>query len=237
MSRKLDLSHSLQQRAETFFPGGVNSPVRAFRAVGGEPPLIVSGRARTSTDADGNRYLDYVLSWGPLILGHAHPPWSRPCIEAARKGTSFGASTPAEADLAEEVIRALPSIEKLRFVSSGTEATMTRHPRGARLHQARLHRQVRGLLPRPRRRPAGQGRQRRRHLRHPRLGRRSRGVRRNTLTLPYNDVAALEAAFAVQGPDRRVIVEPVVGNMGCVPPEPGFLEAIRAADPAARARC
>ena len=108
VSRKLNLSHSLQQRAETFFPGGVNSPVRAFRAVGGEPPIIVSGSGARMTDADGNRYIDYVLSWGPLMLGHCAPEVVEAVIEAARKGTSFGASTPSEADLAEQVIQAFP---------------------------------------------------------------------------------------------------------------------------------
>jgi len=125
VSRKLELSHALQQRAETFFPGGVNSPVRAFRAVGGEPPMIVSGEGARMTDADGNRYIDYVLSWGPLMLGHCAPEVVAAVMEAARKGTSFGASTPAEADLAEQVIEAFPSMEKVRFVSSGTEATMS----------------------------------------------------------------------------------------------------------------
>ena len=125
MSRKLDCSHKLQQRAEAFFPGGVNSPVRAFRAVGGEPPVIVSGQGARMTDADGNSYLDYVLSWGPLILGHCAPQVLEAVLDAARRGTSFGASTPAEADLAERVIDAFPSIEKMRFVSSGTEAVMS----------------------------------------------------------------------------------------------------------------
>jgi glutamate-1-semialdehyde 2,1-aminomutase len=131
--RKLDRSHSLQQRAEQFFPGGVNSPVRAFRAVGGEPPMIVSGSGARMTDADGNSYIDYVLSWGPLMLGHCAPAVVEAVIEAARKGTSFGASTPAEADLAEEVIKAFPSMVKLSFVSSGTDATMSafRLARGA----------------------------------------------------------------------------------------------------------
>src|SRR5208283_2579916 len=101
-------SQALQQRAEKFFPGGVNSPVRAFRAVGGEPPMIVSGQGATMTDADGNRYLDYVLSWGPLMLGHCAPQVVEAVIEATRRGTSFGASTPSEADLAEEVIKAFP---------------------------------------------------------------------------------------------------------------------------------
>ena len=125
LSVKLENSRKLHQRAERLFPGGVNSPVRAFGAVGGEPPIMVRGQGARMWDADGNEYLDYVLSWGPLILGHAHPNVMSAIEEAARKGTSFGASTPAEADLGEEVVRAFPSIEKLRFVSSGTEATMS----------------------------------------------------------------------------------------------------------------
>src|SRR5438270_497525 len=125
MSHKLDRSRALQERAERLIPGGVNSPARAFDAVGGVPPMIVRGEGARLHDADGNRYVDYVGSWGPLILGHAHPTVLRAVEEAARKGTSFGASTPSEADLAEEVVRAFPSMEKVRFVNSGTEATMS----------------------------------------------------------------------------------------------------------------
>ena len=196
VSRKLDRSHSLQQRAETFFPGGVNSPVRAFRAVGGEPPMIVSGSGAHMTDADGNRYLDYVLSWGPLMLGHCAPAVVDAVIDAARKGTSFGASTPSEADLAEEVIRAFPSMEKVRFVSSGTEATMS----AIRLARAATNRKYivkfegcyhghsDALLVK-----AGSG--------VATFGiPGSAGVPEEfvqfTLALPYNNVAALEAAFA-----------------------------------------
>jgi glutamate-1-semialdehyde 2,1-aminomutase len=229
VSRKLDLSHSLQQRAETFFPGGVNSPVRAFRAVGGEPPHIVSGSGARMTDADGNRYLDYVLSWGPLMLGHCAPQVVEAVIAAARKGTSFGASTPGEADLAEEVIRAFPSMEKLRFVSSGTEATMS----AIRLARAATNRKYivkfegcyhghsDALLVK-----AGSG--------VATFGiPGSAGVPEEfvhfTLALPYNNTAALEAAFAnLKGQIACVIIEPVVGNMGCVPPQPGYLEAVRA---------
>ena len=228
VSRKLDLSHSLQQRAETFFPGGVNSPVRAFRAVGGEPPIIVSGSGAHMTDADGNRYLDYVLSWGPLMLGHCAPEVVEAVIEAARKGTSFGASTPAEADLAEKVIQAFPSMEKLRFVSSGTEATMS----AIRLARAATNRKYivkfegcyhghsDALLVK-----AGSG--------VATFGiPGSAGVPEEfvkfTLALPYNNVAALEEAFAkFKDQIACVIIEPVVGNMGCVPPKPGYLEAVR----------
>jgi glutamate-1-semialdehyde 2,1-aminomutase len=228
VSRKLTLSHSLQQRAEDFFPGGVNSPVRAFRAVGGDPPVIVSGSGARMTDADGNRYIDYVLSWGPLILGHCAPSVVEAVIEAARKGTSFGASTPSEADLAEEVVQAFPSIEKLRFVSSGTEATMS----AIRLARAATNRKYivkfegcyhghsDALLVK-----AGSG--------VATFGiPGSAGVPEEfvkfTLALPYNNVAAVEEAFdKFKGEIAAVIIEPVVGNMGCVPPRQGYLEAIR----------
>ena len=228
MSRKLTLSHLLQRRAEAFFPGGVNSPVRAFRAVGGEPPIIVSGSGARMTDADGNRYIDYVLSWGPLILGHCPPSVVEAVIDATCKGTSFGASTPAEADLAQEVILAFPSIEKLRFVSSGTEATMS----AIRLARAATNRKYivkfegcyhghsDALLVK-----AGSG--------VATFGiPGSAGVPEEfvkyTLALPYNNVAVLEEAFdKFKGEIAGVIIEPVVGNMGCVPPKRGYLEAIR----------
>src|SRR5881227_1575465 len=125
MARKVEQSRKLQKRAEQLIPGGVNSPVRAFRAVGGDPPFIVRGQGSRLWDADGNEYIDYIGSWGPQILGHAAPHVVEAVIAAARNGTSFGASTPAEADLAELVLSAFPSLEKVRFVSSGTEATMS----------------------------------------------------------------------------------------------------------------
>lgn len=218
----------MQQRAEKFFPGGVNSPVRAFRAVGGEPPIIVSGNRARMTDVDGNQYIDYVLSWGPLLLGHCAPEVVGAVIEATRKGTSFGASTPSEADLAEEVIKAFPSMEKVRFVSSGTEATMS----AIRLARAATNRKYivkfegcyhghsDALLVK-----AGSG-----------LATfgipGSAGVPEEfvkfTLALPYNNVAALKEAFQkFRGQIACVIIEPVVGNMGCVPPKPGYLESVR----------
>src|SRR5438477_7938599 len=125
MPRKLDECRRLQKRAEQFIPGGVNSPVRAFKAVGCEAPFIVRGEGAHLWDADGNQYIDYVGSWGPLILGHAAPEVVEAVTAAARAGTSFGASCPLEVELAEAVIAAYPSMEKLRFVSSGTEATMS----------------------------------------------------------------------------------------------------------------
>src|SRR5436190_9390828 len=121
MARKLEVSRKLQKRAEQMIPGGVNSPVRAFRSVGVDPPFIVRGEGAHIWDADGNDYIDYVGSWGPLILGHAAPEVVEAVMRAARTGTSFGASTPAEVELAEAVVAAYPSMEKLRFVSSGTE--------------------------------------------------------------------------------------------------------------------
>ncbi len=228
MSRKLDLSHSLQQRAEQFFPGGVNSPVRAFRAVGGEPPIIVSGKGARLTDADGNQYIDYVLSWGPLMLGHCASEVVDAVIEATRKGTSFGASTPSEANLAEEVKKAFPSMEKMRFVSSGTEATMSaiRLARAATKRkyivkfEGCYHGHSDALLVK-----AGSG--------VATFGiPGSAGVPEEfvkfTLALPYNNVAALEEAFdKFRNEIACVIIEPVVGNMGCVPPNPGYLEAVR----------
>jgi len=118
-------SHALQQRAERYFPGGVNSPVRAFRAVGGAPPFVERAEGAYVVDADGNRYIDYVGSWGPMILGHAFPPVVEAIERAARNSASFGASTASEADLAERIVACCPAIEKMRFVSSGTEATMS----------------------------------------------------------------------------------------------------------------
>ena len=124
-SRKTEQSRRLQQRAESMIPGGVNSPVRAFGAVGGDPPFIVRGKGSHIWDADENELIDYIGSWGPLILGHAEPNVLDAIVGAACNGTSFGASTPSEADLAELVLAAFPPMQKVRFVSSGTEATMS----------------------------------------------------------------------------------------------------------------
>src|SRR6202789_3568794 len=229
MTRKTDQSRKLQKRAEQLIPGGVNSPVRAFRSVGCEPLYIVRGQGSRIWDADGNEYVDYVGSWGPLILGHAAPTVIDAVIEAARKGTSFGASTPAEADLAELVISAFPHMQKVRFVSSGTEATMSaiRLARGytERKYIVKFegcyHGHSDALLVK-----AGSG--------IATLGiPGSAGVPEEftqfTLALPYNDTNALEQAFVrFKGQIACFIVEPVVGNMGCVPPGPGYLEALRA---------
>lgn len=229
MARKTQISQRLQKRAESMIPGGVNSPVRAFRSVGGDAPFIVRGEGSRIFDADGNEYIDYVGSWGPLILGHAAPTVVNAVIEAARKGTSFGASTPTEADLAELVLSAFPHVQKVRFVSSGTEATMSAI-RLARAYTKRkyivkfegcYHGHADALLVK-----AGSG--------IATLGiPGSAGVPEEftqfTLALPYNDVDALEQAFKkFKHQIACVIVEPVVGNMGCVPPARGYLEALRA---------
>jgi len=228
MARTLDVSRKLQQRAEKLIPGGVNSPVRAFRSVGGEPPFIVRGEGSRVIDADGNAYIDYVGSWGPLLLGHSAPAVVEAVIEAARKGMSFGASTPTEADLAEAVIEAFPSMEKVRFVSSGTEATMSAI-RLARAATGRkyiikfegcYHGHSDALLVK-----AGSG--------VATLGiPGSAGVPEEfvqfTLALRYNDRNAVEEAFAkYKGQIACIIVEPVVGNMGCVPPAEGYLQFLR----------
>jgi glutamate-1-semialdehyde 2,1-aminomutase len=229
MARKLEQSRKLQKRAEMLIPGGVNSPVRAFRAVGGDPPFIVRGQGSHIWDADGNEYIDYIGSWGPLILGHAAPVVMEALTAAMRNGTSFGASTPAEADLAELVISAFPHMQKVRFVSSGTEATMSAI-RLARAYTKRkfivkfegcYHGHADALLVK-----AGSG--------VATLGiPGSAGVPEEftqfTLALPYNDTDALEEAFKkFKGQIACVIIEPVVGNMGCVPPARGYLEAVRA---------
>jgi len=229
MSRKTENSRRLQKRAEQFIPGGVNSPVRAFRSVGGEAPFIVRGAGSRIFDADGNEYVDYIGSWGPMILGHAAPAVVDAVATAAKNGTSFGASTPTEADLAEIVVSAFPHMQKVRFVSSGTEATMSAI-RLARAYTKRkyivkfegcYHGHADALLVK-----AGSG--------VATLGiPGSAGVPEEftqfTLALPFNDIEALEQAFTkFKHQIACVIVEPVVGNMGCVPPARGYLEALRA---------
>lgn len=222
-------SAALLRRAKRRIPGGVNSPVRAYGAVGGTPPFLASGRGATVTDEDGNRYVDYVGSWGPLILGHAHPAVLRAVRAAAAKGTSFGAPTRLEVELAEAVCGAMPALEQVRFVSSGTEATMSAL-RLARAVTGRArvlkfegcyHGHVDSLLV-----AAGSG--------VATLGiAGSPGVPdafvELTLQAPYNDLDAARSAFDRHGSEIAcVIVEPVAGNMGCVLPEAGFLEGLRA---------
>ena len=222
-------SKALQQRAERFFPGGVNSPVRAFRAVGGAPPFVQSAQGAWLTDADGNRYIDYFGSWGPMILGHAFPPVVEAIQRAARSSASFGASTAAEADLAERVTACYPAIEKLRFVSSGTEATMSairlaRAATGRKIivkFEGCYHGHSDGLLVK-----AGSGVA---TFGIPGSAGVPEEIAHLTLALPYNDLPAVEAAFAAH-PNAlaAVILEPVVGNAGCIPAAPGYLAGLRA---------
>jgi glutamate-1-semialdehyde 2,1-aminomutase len=227
-SRKVEQSRRLQQRAESMIPGGVNSPVRAFGSVGCDPPFIVRGAGSHIFDADQNEFVDYVGSWGPLILGHAQPDALDAIVSAICNGTSFGASTPAEADLAELVISAFPQIQKIRFVSSGTEATMSAI-RLARAYTKRkfivkfegcYHGHSDSLLVK-----AGSG--------IATLGiPGSAGVPEEftqfTLALPFNNIKAVEYAFQkFKHQIACVIVEPVVGNMGCVPAADDYLVALR----------
>jgi glutamate-1-semialdehyde 2,1-aminomutase len=226
--RKLDRSRLLQQRAERLLPGGVDSPFRAFRAVGGDPPFLVRAEGAYLWDADGNRYIDYFGSWGPMILGHAFPPVVEAIQQAAARSASFGASTPSEADLAELIRAAVPSIERLRFVSSGTEATMSAI-RLARAFTNRkyilkfegcYHGHADGLLVK-----AGSGVA---TFGIPGSAGVPEEIAHFTLALPYNDIAAVEAAFAARPNEiAAIILEPVAGNMGCVPPEPGYLASLR----------
>jgi glutamate-1-semialdehyde 2,1-aminomutase len=221
-------SEALFARAQTLIPGGVNSPVRAFRSVGGTPPFIARGEGSKIYDVDGNEYIDFVLSWGPLILGHRPQIVTDALREVLEIGTSFGAPTEREVELAELIRECVPSIEMVRLVSSGTEATMSalRVARGFTGRDLTIkfegcyHGHVDSLLVK-----AGSG--------MATLGiADTAGVPESfaatTLALPFNSIAAVEKAFDERGDKiAAVIVEPVVGNMGCVPPLPGFLEALR----------
>ena len=220
-------SQRLFKRAECVMPGGVNSPVRAFLAVGGSPPFIARASAARVYDADGNEYADYIGSWGPAILGHAHPAVISAVRESADRGLSFGAPTEQEVRLAEIVIDRYPSIQMLRCVSSGTEATMSaiRVARGFTgrnfvvKFEGGYHGHSDGLLVK-----AGSGLG---TLGIPDSAGVPAGVAQYTLTLPYNDVGALTDLFQQRGSEiAAVIVEPVAGNMGCVPPGDDFLTAI-----------
>jgi glutamate-1-semialdehyde 2,1-aminomutase len=222
-------SKTLQQRAERFFPGGVNSPVRAFRAVGGEPPFVERAEGAWLTDADGNRCIDYFGSWGPMILGHAFPPAVEAIRRAARNSTSFGASTASEGDLAERITACFPAVEKMRFVNSGTEATMSairvaRAATGRKIiikFEGCYHGHADGLLVK-----AGSGVA---TFGIPGSAGVPEEIAHLTLALPYNDLPAVEAAFAAHpGAIAAIIVEPVVGNSGCIPPAPGYLAGLRA---------
>jgi glutamate-1-semialdehyde 2,1-aminomutase len=221
-------SQQLFDRAKLLIPGGVNSPVRAYRSVGGTPPFIERGEGSHIFDADGNEYIDYIGSWGPLILGHRHPEILDALNVAMRRGTSFGAPTEQEIELAETVTQMFPSIEMVRLVNSGTEATMSalRVARGFTNRDLTVkfegcyHGHVDSLLVK-----AGSGVA---TLGLPDSPGVPKGFSDTTLTAPFNDASGVEAAFrAHRDKIAAVIVEPVCGNMGCIPPKPGFLEDLR----------
>ncbi len=224
----LKKSKALFNKAAKMIPGGVNSPVRAFKAVGGNPPFIEKGRGPMIFDADGNSYIDYVLSWGPMILGHAHPAVVKALKAAVEKGTSFGAPTSLEVTLAELVLGIFPSMDKVRMVNSGTEATMSAI-RAARGFTGRdkiikfegcYHGHADGLLVK-----AGSGAA---TFGVPDSPGVPKSYAKNTITLPYNDPGLLKKTIEKEaGSIACVIVEPVVGNIGCVLPKPGYLETLR----------
>jgi glutamate-1-semialdehyde 2,1-aminomutase len=229
MAQKTDLSQKLFEKAKDLFPGGVNSPVRAFKGVGGTPRFISRGRGAHMFDVDGNDYVDYVLSWGPLIAGHCHPEVMRAVQDAMREGSSFGAPSPREILLGELVRERAPWIRKMRFVSSGTEAT-TAAIRVARGFTGRddilkfdgcYHGAGDALLVK-----AGSGVE---TLGLPDSPGVPADLAKHTLTLPYNDLSAVEKLFAARGGSiAAVILEPVVGNMGVLVPRPGYLAGLLA---------
>ena len=221
-------SRELFQKALKLMPGGVNSPVRAFRAVGGDPVFIAGGKGSSIVDVDGRSYLDYVMSWGPLILGHSHPEVIEALAKALERGTSFGACTEGEIELAERIYDAYPSIERVRLVNSGTEATLSalRVARAATGRERILkfegcyHGHGDSLLVK-----AGSGVA---TLGLPDSPGVPRALAELTITAPFNDPAALEEAFRIHANQlAAVIIEPVVGNAGCIPPQAGFLEKLR----------
>jgi glutamate-1-semialdehyde 2,1-aminomutase len=221
-------SEDLFQRAQRTIPGGVNSPVRAFRGVGGTPLFISAARGAKMWDADGRELVDYVGSWGPMVLGHAHPEVVEALAEALGRGTSYGAPTELEVELAETIVERVPSIELVRLTSSGTEATMSaiRVARGftgrAKLvkFEGCYHGHGDSLLVK-----AGSGVA---TLGLPDSPGVTPGAAQDTLVARFNDLASVEALFAASpGEIACVIVEPIAGNMGCVPPQPGFLEGLR----------
>ncbi|NLH16637.1 MAG: glutamate-1-semialdehyde 2,1-aminomutase [Phycisphaerae bacterium] len=230
MAQGYDFSGSARewQRAGRVIPGGVNSPVRAYGGVDEKPVLIASGQGCRITDIDGNEYIDYVGSWGPLILGHAHPKVVAAIQTAAQRGTTFGAPTLAETDLAERIVKAMPSIQKVRMVSSGTEAVMTAI-RLARAHTGRdyvikmngcYHGHSDGLLV-----AAGSG-----LAEHstPSSAGVPRSISERTIVAEYNDIPGVERAFEeYHGRVAGLIVEPIAANMGVVLPDPGYLKSLR----------
>ncbi|WP_077616560.1 glutamate-1-semialdehyde 2,1-aminomutase [Caenibacillus caldisaponilyticus] len=226
--RPMDRSIQAFERAKRVMPGGVNSPVRAFRSVDMNPVFMVEGKGAKVTDIDGNTYIDYVLSWGPLILGHANDQVVEALKETAEKGTSFGAPHPLETALAELVVERVPSVEVVRMVNSGTEATMSaiRLARGFTgrdkilKFEGSYHGHGDSLLIK-----AGSGVA---TLGLPDSPGVPVGLAQNTITVPYNDLDAVRTAFSRYGEDiAAVIVEPVAGNMGVVPPVEGFLQGLR----------
>lgn len=221
-------SQRLYNRAQQLMPAGVNSPVRAFRAVGGTPFYIASAQGAVIADVDGNQYIDYVCSWGALILGHSHPSVVRAICEAAARGTSYGAPHEGEVLLAEEIVRSLPWVEMLRFVNSGTEATMsairlaraaTGRPKIVKF-EGNYHGHVDHLLAK-----AGSGVA---TFGLPDSAGVPGEITQHTFVVPYNHADAVESLFREMGEQiAAVIVEPVAGNMGVVPPAPGFLQTLR----------
>lgn len=224
----LDKSKQAFNEAKAYMPGGVNSPVRSYRSVGSEPPFISSASGDRIYDIDGNEYIDYVLSWGPMILGHAKSEIVAALQEAVLRGTSYGAPTLLETELAKKIQAFMPNMEMLRMVNSGTESTMSAL-RVARGYTGRdkivkfigcYHGHSDGLLVK-----AGSGLA---TFGVPDSPGVPAGVAADTLTVPYNDIEVIKALFEKEGHAiAAVIVEPVAGNMGCVPPVPGFLETLR----------
>jgi glutamate-1-semialdehyde 2,1-aminomutase len=225
---KRDRSKVIMEEARQWMPGGVNSPVRAYTSVGGEPPVILKGAGAVLTDADGNTFIDLVSSWGPLILGHCHPAVIRAIEEAAGRGTSFGAPTENEARLARRMVEQIPSLEKVRLVNSGTEAAMSavRLARGFTGRDGLIkfigcyHGHGDAFLIQ-----AGSGAM---TLGVPSSPGVTKGAARDTLCAVFNDLDSVEDLFKARPDDvAALIVEPIAGNMGCIPPEPGFLEGLR----------